>query len=181
MKQPLDTSDSKLELVSQPKQNQQAGKSHTRVRLQRPLDCKLSPGTLDTIKATYPLLQEFGEDIGLCFREVLLKKHPETWASFIRSPDNQPKAIANTLTALAKFIEQEGGLDLRRAEANAAHLFTRLHPEDYPALQDALLSSLTDLFGGTLSTMAVNAWGEVFVCLRNRQLAKDPTCTRKPA
>ncbi len=134
----------------------------------------LPQSTIHTIKATYPVLQEYGEDIALCLHKVLLVKYPQTWATFVKSAEHKPRVLATAMAGFARSIDNLDDKIEIEACLTAIGVFTRLDPAQYPMLGDALLTALQDELGGTLSGTALDAWKEAFFCLTDKQPVQEP-------
>jgi len=125
----------------------------------------LSKQTIDTIKATVPVLQEHGMAITSRMYEVLFDKYPETTPLFKSAPEDQPRILAAAVAAYAANI---GNLDVLKDAVErmaVAHVRTHVRPEHYPMVGDAILTAMQDVLGEAATPQILEAWKEAYFFL----------------
>lgn len=133
----------------------------------------LSPTTIETVKATIPVLKEYGLDITTRMYDVLFEKYPETRALFSSAPGDQPKILAGAVAAYAMNIDNLEVLGDAVGKMAAAHVRTNVKPEHYPMVGDALLTAMTDVLGDAATPEILDAWKEAFFFLGDILIAKE--------
>lgn len=125
----------------------------------------LSQQTIDTVKATVPVLQEHGMAITSRMYDVLFEKYPETKALFGSAPENQPRILAAAVAAYGKNIDNLGALKDAVERMAAAHVRTNVKPEHYPMVGDAILTAMQDVLGEAATPEILDAWKEAYFFL----------------
>lgn len=133
----------------------------------------LSQTTVDTVKATIPVLKEHGLDITTRMYEVLFEKYPETKELFSSGPDDQPKILAGAIGAYAMNIDNLGALTDAVEHMSASHVRTNVKPKHYPMVGDAVLTAMQDVLGDAATPEVLNAWKEAFFFLADVLIAKE--------
>jgi nitric oxide dioxygenase len=133
----------------------------------------LSATTIDTIKATIPVLQEHGLEITSRMYDVLFEKYPETKQLFSSAPDEQPKILAGAIAAYAMNIDNLDALSDAVGRMAAAHVRTSVKPEHYPMVGDSVLTAMKDVLGDAATPEIINAWKEAFFFLADILIAKE--------
>ena len=125
----------------------------------------LSLLTIETVKATVPVLREHAESITCNMYDILFDKYPETKALFGDSPDNQPKVLAAAVSAYAINIDNLDALSDAVGKMSAAHVRTNVKPEHYPMVGESLLQAMVNVLGDAATPQILEAWGEAYFFL----------------
>lgn len=133
----------------------------------------LSQTTIDTVKATIPVLKEHGLAITSRMYDVLFEKYPETKDLFSKAPEDQPKILAGAIGAYAMNIDNLGALTDAVGRMAAAHVRTSVKPEHYPMVGDAVLTAMKDVLGDAATPEIIEAWKEAFFFLADILIAKE--------
>ena len=134
---------------------------------------ELSQTTIDTVKATIPVLKEHGLAITSRMYDVLFEKYPETRSLFNSAPDEQPKILAGAIAAYAMNIDNLGALNDAVGRMAEAHVRTQVKPEHYPMVGDAVLIAMKDVLGEAATPEIIDAWKEAFFFLADILIAKE--------
>lgn len=133
----------------------------------------LSPSTIETVKATIPVLKEHGLAITSRMYDILFEKYPETKALFSGAPDDQPKILAGAIAAYAMNIDNLGALTDAVGRMASAHVRTNVKAEHYPMVGDAVLTAMSDVLGEAATPEIIAAWKEAFFFLADILIAKE--------
>jgi len=133
----------------------------------------LSPSTIETVKATVPVLREHAETITSTMYDILFDKYPETKALFNDAPDEQPKVLAAAVSAYAINIDNLDALGDAVGKMSAAHVRTHVQPEHYPMVGDALITAMKDVLGNAATPAILEAWSEAYFFLSDILIAKE--------
>lgn len=134
---------------------------------------ELSPITIETIKATIPVLREHGEAITSKMYDILFENYPETKSMFSSAPEEQPKVLAGAVSAYAMNIDNLDALSDAVGRMSAAHVRTQVKPEHYPMVGESLLGAMTEVLGDAATPEILDAWGEAFFFLGDILIAKE--------
>lgn len=133
----------------------------------------LSQQTIDTVKATIPVLQEHGVDITSRMYDLLFEKYPQTRALFKSAPDDQPKILAAAVAAYAGNIDNLDALKDAVERMAAAHVRTNVKPEHYPMVGDAILTAMHDVLGEAATPEILEAWKEAYFFLADVLIKRE--------
>ncbi|SDH94655.1 nitric oxide dioxygenase [Alteribacillus persepolensis] len=126
---------------------------------------ELSQQTIDTVKATAPILEERGEEITSHFYKRLFENHPELRNVFNQTNQRrgrQPQALANVVLAAAKNIDQlENVLPVVHQVAHK-HRSLQIKPEQYPIVGENLLGAMKDVLQDAATDDVLAAWEEAY-------------------
>jgi len=141
----------------------------------------LSKQTIDTVKATVPVLQQHGQAITERMYIVLFEKYPETKALFKNAPDNQPGILSAAVAAYAANIDKLDVLKNAVERMAIAHVRSHVQPEHYPMVGDAILTALQDVLGETATPQILEAWKEAYFFLADILINREEMlyCTKK--
>jgi len=114
------------------------------------------------VKSTAPLLKEKGEQITTVMYEHLFTKHPEAKELFKNASANQYIKLANMIYAYATNIDNLDSLEKGIEKVAKIHVNTKILPEHYPWVGEALLLAIKDVLGDTASEEVMNAWAEAY-------------------
>ncbi|MDM8099963.1 MULTISPECIES: NO-inducible flavohemoprotein [Oceanobacillus] len=125
----------------------------------------LDQKTIETIKATVPVLQEHGEAITGHFYKIMLENHPELKNVFNQTNQRkggQPKALANTVYAAAANIEHLEDILPHVKQIAHKHTSLNIRPEQYPIVGKYLLIAIKDVLGDAATDDIINAWEKAY-------------------
>jgi len=126
---------------------------------------ELSQTTIDTVKATIPLLEEQGLAITSRMYEILFEKYPETKALFNGSPADQPKILLAAIAAYANNIDNIERLHDRVMYIADAHVKSHVQEEHYPMVGEAVLTAMQEVLGEAATPEILEAWKEAYFYL----------------
>lgn len=133
----------------------------------------LSPQTVETVKATVPVLQEHGMAITSRMYDVLFDKYPETKSLFGSAPESQPRILAAAVAAYANNIDNLSALKDAVERMAAAHVRTNVKPEHYPMVGDSLLTAMQDVLGDAATPEVLDAWKEAYFFLADILISRE--------
>lgn len=125
----------------------------------------LSPQTIAIVKSTAPVMQAHGVAITTRMYERLFADHPEMEALFDRAAQTsgeQPRRLAAAILAFARNADNLGALGGAVEAIAGRHVRTRIKPEHYPAVAQALLPAIRDVLGDAADDGVLAAWGEAY-------------------
>ena len=141
---------------------------------------ELSETTIETVKATIPVLQEHGLAITSRMYEILFETYPETKELFSSAPDEQPKILAAAIGAYATNIDKLDTLHQAVNRMAAAHVRSQVKPEHYPMVGESVLAAMQDVLGDAATPEILEAWGEAYnyladiLIMNEKQLYTSP-------
>ncbi|RSL29379.1 NO-inducible flavohemoprotein [Salibacterium salarium] len=125
----------------------------------------MKESTLDTVKATAPILEERGTEITSHFYKRMFENNPELLNIFNQTNQKigrQPEALANTVLAAAKNIDQlETILPVVKQIAHK-HRSLQIKPEHYPIVGENLLAAMQEVLGDAATDDVISAWEEAY-------------------
>ena len=125
----------------------------------------LSQKTIDTVKATAPVLAQYGQAIIARFYERLFAAHPELKNLFNmrhQASGEQQRALAGAVMAYATHVDNLGVLQSAVVRIANKHASLCVMPEQYPVVGTHLLGAIKDVLGDAASDDIVGAWGEAY-------------------
>lgn len=125
----------------------------------------LSQQTIDIVKSTVPVLEKHGKDITTHFYRIMFEAHPELLNIFNHANQEkgrQQTALANTVYAAAKYIDQLEVLVPAVKQIAHKHRSLGVKPEHYPIVGEYLLKAIKDVLGDAATDDIINAWGEAY-------------------
>ncbi|CAB4256112.1 flavohemoglobin [Maudiozyma barnettii] len=125
----------------------------------------LSPATRTIIKATVPILEQRGTEITTTFYKNMLNEHTELLNIFNRinqKKGSQPTALATTVLAAAKHIDDLTPLLGHVKQIGQKHRALQIKPEHYPIVGEYLLKAIKEVLGDAATPEIINAWGEAY-------------------
>lgn len=126
---------------------------------------ELSQNTIDTVKATIPVLEEHGLAITSRMYEILFEKYPETRDLFKGAPEDQPKILAAAIAAYATNIDSIDKLHDKVMYIANAHVNSNVQSEHYPMVGDAVLTAMQEVLGDAATPEIIEAWKEAYFYL----------------
>ncbi len=125
----------------------------------------LSEKTIEIIKSTVPVLEQYGEQITKHFYKTMLSNHPELLNIFNHANQKQgrqQKALAASVYAAAKHIDQlETILPVVKQIAHK-HRSLGVKKEHYPIVGKHLLLAIKDVLGDAATDEIIQAWREAY-------------------
>ncbi|RLQ94474.1 NO-inducible flavohemoprotein [Falsibacillus albus] len=125
----------------------------------------LSQKTIDIVKSTAPVLEVKGQEITTCFYQLMFNNHPELLNIFNhanQSKGRQQTALANTVYAAAKYIDQLEVLLPAVKQIAHKHRSLAVKPEHYPIVGEFLLKAIKEVLGDAATEDIINAWAEAY-------------------
>jgi nitric oxide dioxygenase len=150
---------------------------------------RLSQGTIDTVRATAPVLAEHGVAIVTVMYRNLFREDPEvkpyfnqanqsagdekTRASQIEAfrdqllatsavPGRQVVSLAQAILAYAKNIDNLAALTPAVRRIANKHASLHIQPEHYPIVGKHLLRAIKEVLGDAATDEVIEAWGEAY-------------------
>lgn len=120
----------------------------------------LSAGTREIIKATVPVLEEHGTEITTAFYKMMLSEHTELLNIFNKTNQMkgaQPTALATTVLAAAKHIDDLSVLLPHVRQIGHKHRALQIKPEHYPIVGEYLLKAIAKVLGDAATPAIINA------------------------
>lgn len=125
----------------------------------------LSPDQVQIIKATVPVLEQYGDKITTVFYGNMLAAHPDLNNIFNTTHQvtgHQPKALAASLYAYAKYIDDLGVLSPAVEKICQKHASLYIRPEHYDIVGEYLLKAMGQVLGDALTPDILEAWGVAY-------------------
>lgn len=130
----------------------------------------LSPATRAIVKATVPVLEQRGTEITTVFYRNMLGEHTELLNIFNRINQKkgaQPTALATTVLAAAKHIDDLSPLLGHVKQIGHKHRALQIKPEHYPIVGEYLLKAIKEVLGDAATPEIITAWGEAYQEIAN--------------
>ena len=144
----------------------------------------LSPITIATVKATVPVLQQYGEQITRHFYSIMFRDYPAVKAYFNQSHQaagTQPRALANAVLAYAAHIDRLEALKNALPVIVQKHAALDIRPEHYPIVGSCLLQAIKEVLGAAATDDIINAWAEAYQQLADILIAAEEAVYREKA
>lgn len=125
----------------------------------------LSQKTIDIVKSTAPVLEQKGKEITTYFYKSMFEAHPELLDIFNHANQEkgrQQTALANTVYAAAKYIDQLEVLIPAVKQIAHKHRSLAIKPEHYPIVGEYLLKAIKEVLGEAATDDIINAWAEAY-------------------
>ena len=125
----------------------------------------LSQQTIDIVKSTVPVLEEYGTTITKTFYKNMFAAHPELLNIFNQANQErgrQQTALANTVIAAAKYIDNLEVIVPVVKQIAQKHRSLAVKPEHYPIVGENLLKAIKEVLGDAATDDIINAWGEAY-------------------
>jgi nitric oxide dioxygenase len=137
----------------------------------------MSADTMAIVKSTAPALRQHGLAITKRMYERLFVD-PEIKALFDQAAQlsgEQPKRLADAILAFASNVDKLDVLAPAIERIASRHIQTRIKPEHYPAVANALLPAMKDVLGDAIDERVLAAWGEAYWFLADVLIARETT------
>jgi len=125
------------------------------------------------IKSTAPVLKKHGEDITTVMYKVLFERHPEAQDLFKDAEPDQYKKLANMVYAYADNIDNLASLQKGIDKVAQIHVDTKILPEHYPWVGEALLEAIKQVLGDAATKEVMDAWEEAYGFLAKVFIARE--------
>lgn len=125
----------------------------------------LNKQTIAVIKSTVPVLEQYGEKITTRFYESMFSAHPELLNIFNHANQKQgrqQKALAGTVYAAAKYIDQLETIIPVVKQIAHKHRSLGIKPEHYPIVGKHLILAIKDVLGDAATDEILDAWTEAY-------------------
>ncbi|MEW5551602.1 NO-inducible flavohemoprotein [Peribacillus frigoritolerans] len=125
----------------------------------------LSQKTIDIIKSTVPVLEVHGTTITTVFYKNLFEAHPELLNVFNHANQKkgrQQTALANTVLAAAKYIDQLETILPAVKQIAQKHRSLAVKAEHYPIVGEYLLGAIKEVLQDSATEEILQAWGEAY-------------------
>lgn len=129
--------------------------------------------TKEIIKSTAPVLKENGEAITTAMYKVLFSKYPQTQELFKDASADQHKKLANAVYAYAANIDKLENLGKGIEKMASVHVKTKVKPEHYPMVGDALLQAIKSVLGDGATDEVMKAWEEAYGFLAKVLISRE--------
>ena len=125
----------------------------------------LTKQTIDTIKATIPVLEVHGLAITKTFYANLFKDNPHLLTIFTHTNHKkarQPTALANTVYAAAVHIENLEAIVPAVVQIAHKHVSLGILPEYYPIVGKYVLAAIKEVLGDAATDEIIDAWAQAY-------------------
>jgi len=130
------------------------------------------------VKSTAPLLKDKGEEITTLMYEYLFSNHLETKDLFKNASPDQYIKLANMVYAYASNIDQLENLQKGIEKVAQIHVATKIQPEHYPWVGEALLKAIKEVLGEAATDEVLDAWTEAYGSLSTVFIEKEEALYR---
>ena len=121
--------------------------------------------TLAIVKATVPVLEEYGTAITTVFYKNMFHEHPELLDIFNETNQKlgrQQTALAMTVLAAAKHLENLATLLPQVTQISHKHRALQILPEHYPIVGKHLLAAIKEVLCDAATDDILTAWAEAY-------------------
>lgn len=125
----------------------------------------LSQKTIEIVKSTVPVLEEYGVEITSVFYRNMFTNHPELLNLFNhanQSQGRQQTALANMVLAAAQHIDQLENVLPAVQQVAFKHRGLGVKPEHYPIVGKHLLEAIQEVLGDAATDDIIGAWAEAY-------------------
>jgi nitric oxide dioxygenase len=125
----------------------------------------LTPEQVKIVKSTVPVLEQHGETITTVFYKNMLADYPDLNNIFNTTNQingHQPRALAASVYAYAKYIDDLGVLSPAVEHICQKHASLYIRPEQYDIVGEYLLKAMGQVLGDALTPEILEAWGVAY-------------------
>ena len=136
----------------------------------------LTPGQVEIIRSTIPVLKEHGNAVTMLFYKTLLTEVPSLHNVFNQTNqenDHQATALAGALHAYATHIQDTGSLSPMLEKITQKHASLFIQPEQYQLVGMYLLRAMGDVLGSAFTPALHAAWATAYWQLANLMIAQE--------
>ncbi|HDR0642163.1 TPA: NO-inducible flavohemoprotein [Pasteurella multocida] len=144
----------------------------------------LDQHTRDIIKATIPVLEQYGTTITQTFYHNMFTAHPELLDVFNKTNQKQgrqPMALASTVLAAAKHIDNLEAILPHITQIGHKHRALEIKPEHYPIVGENLLKAIKEVLGDAATPEIIDAWGKAYGVIADVFIQVEQTMYDKAA
>jgi nitric oxide dioxygenase len=123
------------------------------------------PQQIAIVKATIPVLQQYGETITATFYESLFEENPSLLNIFNPASQrngNQARSLAASILAYAAHIDQLGQLGGMVDRIAHKHASLEVQAEHYPIVGKHLLQAIRTVLGEAATPEIIDAWAAAY-------------------
>jgi nitric oxide dioxygenase len=135
----------------------------------------LSPAAIATVKATAPVLVQHGVAITTRMYERLFVDPSirDMFDQAAQASGEQPKRLAAAIVAFAQNVDNLPALAGAVERMATRHVETKVRPEHYPVVAEALLGAIGDVLGAAATPEVVEAWTAAYGVLADVLIARE--------
>ena len=135
----------------------------------------LSAATIATVKTTAPVLVQHGVAITTRMYERLFvdASIKALFDDAAQASGEQPRRLAAAIVAFAQNVDNLPALAGAVERMADRHVATRVRPEHYPKVAEALLPAIRDVLGEAATDEVLAAWGEAYWFLADVLIARE--------
>lgn len=136
----------------------------------------LTPEQVQVIRATVPVLAEYGATITTMFYADMLEAHPELKNIFNnthQATGHQARALAGSLYAYASNIDDLGKLSPALELICHKHVSLYIRPEHYDIVGEHLLKAMKTVLGSAATADILDAWEAAYWQLAHIMINKE--------
>ncbi|WP_373820137.1 NO-inducible flavohemoprotein [Glaesserella sp.] len=125
----------------------------------------LDQQTKEIIKATVPVLEQYGTAITTTFYKNMFEAHPELLNIFNKTNQKQgrqPHALASTVLAAAKHIDHLEAILPHVMQIGHKHRALEIKAEHYPIVGENLLRAIKEVLGEAATPEIIDAWAKAY-------------------
>lgn len=125
----------------------------------------LTEETKSIIKATIPVLEEYGDEITTAFYKHMFEEHPELLNIFNKTNQKlgrQQTALAQTVIAAAKHIDHLEAIIPNVNQIAHKHRALQIKEEHYPIVGENLIWAIQHVLGDAATPEIVDAWTKTY-------------------
>ncbi|GGE18777.1 flavohemoprotein [Marinithermofilum abyssi] len=144
----------------------------------------LSERVLQLLQKTVPAMEEKGEAITRRFYPLLFSEHPELLHVFNHAHQHsggQPKALADTLLAAARYAAQPERLFPLLRRIAHKHRSVGVKKEQYPIVGRILLGAMRETLGESIPEEVYQAWETAYQWLAQELIRMESELYRQAA
>jgi hemoglobin-like flavoprotein len=143
----------------------------------------LTPESIAIVKATAPALVAHGVAITTRMYERLFvdPQIKDLFDQAAQASGEQPRRLAAAIVAFAQNVDNLPALKGAVERMAQRHVETRVKPEHYPAVANALLPAIRDVLGEAATDQVLDAWGQAYWFLADVLIAREAELYAVPA
>lgn len=134
---------------------------------------EMTEKTKALVKATAPLLKKKGEEITSIMYPILFERYPDAVELFKDATADQHKKLAGMVYAYAANIDKLDKLQKGIDKVAFIHVQTKILPEHYPWVGEALLEAIQQVLGDDATDEVMAAWSEAYDFLADVFIARE--------
>lgn len=142
----------------------------------------LTPEQVQIVKATVPVLREYGNEITIRFYEDMLQEIPSLNNVFNQTNQfngHQAAALAGSLYAYAAHIDDLGMLTLSIERISQKHASLYVQPSQYDIVGKYLLQAMGEVLAESFTPEIKNAWAVAYQQLADLMIKREAQLYRE--